>query len=88
MSIILPNNLSFDTAEVALKEVKKFIGNYLNDTLSVDLHEIHSCDTAGLAYLIELKRFCLLHGKILNLVNIPTMVLDLIKLYELEEILL
>lgn len=84
----LPTALTFETVASALHNVKNHITESGADRFTFDLAEVKSCDTAGLAYLVEIKRFCQLQKKVHSFENMPELVLSLLALYELEEILL
>jgi phospholipid transport system transporter-binding protein len=56
-------------------------------TLEIDLREVHSADSAGLALLIEWQRNARQHQQTLTFLNIPAALTKLAKISQLDEIL-
>ena len=54
-SLAVRGDLTFYTAQKLLQESQRFIQNL--DHVHVNLTRVNHCDSAGLAFLIELKRF-------------------------------
>jgi len=57
------------------------------DTFSIDLSEVSHCDSAGIAFLIQLQNEILVSNKTISLLNPTDQILKLIKLSHLEDIL-
>lgn len=57
------------------------------DAIRVDLAEIENVDTAGLAWLVHLTKFCKTNKIGLTITNTPSSILNLAKLSNLESTL-
>lgn len=62
--------LTFDTVEGERKRLMLSLKDKSNAALELDLGDVHQCDSAGLALLIEVKRLSHQYGKSLQISNI------------------
>lgn len=81
----LEGELSFDSAELALKKTAKI---FVSPTRMVfDLAEISKADSAGLALLLEWLRQAALGGVELRYVNLPRQLLAMAQVVGVDSIL-
>lgn len=66
------------------------VGCFIRDgsaTMAVDCAQVSSADSAGLAVLIEWRRWCRLQGRHLKFVNLPVQINAIARLSEVSEVL-
>jgi len=84
-SVSLVGKLSQSTV-TSLLPIKKKLQTY-NSGLTIDLGQLTKVDSAGLAYLIELKQYCDKSSIELSFVGVTTAVTKLITLYNAQQLL-
>lgn len=83
----LPASLTFDTVTVHRSRFKELLEAEQSLSIRCDLSEVHTCDSAGLAFLIDARRLCRHQNTQLVIENASVDILALAKLYGLEKIL-
>jgi anti-anti-sigma factor len=79
--------LTFDSVSNELKSVKHWITNQKTRHLSLNLTNIQYIDSAGVAMLVELKRFTHVDLKKNLILKISDQIRQMIQFYELEGLL-
>ena len=74
------------TTVTSLLPIKKQLQTY-NDELNIDLSQLTNVDSAGLAYLVELKEYCDKHKIDVCFKNATNALIKLIALYNAETLL-
>ncbi len=67
----LPPRLTFGTVQKTQRELSEFIQNKKNARICLDLSKVNTCDSAGLALLLDAKKQCLRLKKAFEIVNMP-----------------
>ncbi len=67
----LNHQLTFYTVNGLLKDLQAMMLGNSATAVVLDLQSVTACDSAGLALLIELKRWCAKQKKTLQLVSMP-----------------
>lgn len=83
--ISLHGLLCFTTIEGLLPQGYALLGNVEEER--VDLSDVQQCDSAGLALLVEWTRYTTKKGSKLLLCNCPEQVLEMIKIFGLDQVL-
>jgi len=84
-SVTLVGKLS-QTTVTSLLPIKKRLRTY-NSGLTIDLSKVTKVDSAGLAYLIELKQYCENSSIEVHFINVTNALTKLIALYNAEQLL-
>lgn len=84
-SVFLVGKLSQKTV-ISLLPIKKQLQKY-NDSLNIDLSQLSNVDSAGLAYLVELKEYCENNNINVYFENATEALDKLIALYNAESLL-
>lgn len=79
--------LTFGHSMSQQKLLQSQISQLAADSIKLSLAKVSQCDSAGLALLIELKRFCTGLKKNMLIVDVPESVKNLAQFCELESLL-
>ena len=79
--------MTFETVQADCQRLHEFCQANEEDVLNFHLGEVHHCDSAGLALLIEAKRLCSLENKTYQLIGIPKIIHALAKFCGVDEML-
>lgn len=82
-----PTPLTFDTVTVHRSRFKELLEREQGANICCDLSDVQVCDSAGLAFLIDVRRLCHHQNTQLIIENASVDILALAKLYGLEKIL-
>jgi len=66
--------LTFDTVQSDNLRFLQWLQNNKLKNVRLDLSNVVQCDSAGLALLIEAKRLCLKHHKVLSIIGMPKVI--------------
>lgn len=83
----LINNLTINTVQSVRDRLLFRIQNNESKSVVVDLSGVESCDTSGIAFLVDLKKQCHRYSKDLQFTKIPQKITDLANFYEVGKIL-
>lgn len=81
------NEMTFDTVLKDRKGLIEYYAGQSSQSLVLDLAEVKSCDSAGLALLIEAKRLAQAENKRCELLNTPPCIRKLAEFCGLDGIL-
>ena len=84
----LAGSLVYANASDLLGEVNAVLKNHQESLLNINCEELSRLDSAGIALLIEWKRWCNNHNKQCHFQGLPTQANSLIETYRLQEVLL
>lgn len=87
INIELTNNLTINTVQMLRDRLLSRIKNNQHETVNIDLSGVSHCDTSGLVLLIDIKKQCNQHSKIVQFIKVPQKIADLADFYEVEKIL-
>lgn len=83
----LVGDLVFSSVSELLKEGRFLLEAYQKDKVSINCSKVSRIDSAGIALLIEWKRWCYNHNKECQLVEVPEQAQSLIETYRLQKVL-
>lgn len=86
-AMVLPAELTHKQAALCLPMLVQGIPAQTGDAVEVDASSLTEFDSAVLAVLIELRRACTAAGKKLQVHNVPSRLVELIRVYGLSELL-
>lgn len=86
-AVKLASELTFSTVQQESQRFLKLVRDSKITALCLDLSEVHECDSAGLALLIEAKRLCKQYNKVLTIEKMPKMISTLATFCGVEGIL-
>ena len=81
------NALTFDTVTEQRSRFAALLASQPTSSMHCDLTDMKTCDSAGLAFLIDVKRLCASQNTALIIEHAPVDVLALAKLFGIEKIL-
>jgi len=87
LRVKLENQLTFNTVNDHLTQLHMALSAKPASFVVLDLQGITACDSAGLALLIEMKRWCKKQEKSLQIVDIPADVVVLAQFCGVEDLL-
>lgn len=64
-------DLTFETVVQVRSEFLTLLLEDKSGTISLDLSKVRQCDSAGLAFMIEVKKLCKKHKKMLEIREMP-----------------
>lgn len=79
--------LTFNTVQPDWKRLNKLLKNTKTTGVCLDLKDVHHCDSAGLALLIEAKRLSRRYNKTLKIDGVSKAIFALAKFCGVEEML-
>jgi len=85
--IQLSGDFVFANMSALIKEVNLLLETHSDNQLSLLCHNISRIDSAGIAFFIEMKRWCKQQQKELNIQGLPQQAQSLIKTYKLGNVL-
>jgi phospholipid transport system transporter-binding protein len=80
-------SMTFDTVQADCQRLHEFCHTNKESILNLHLDEVHHCDSAGLALLIEAKRLCGLQNKTCKITGMPKIIQALSKFCGVDEML-
>ncbi len=83
----LDGPLVYANASALLKEVNSILENRQTDIIKINCEEVSRIDSAGIALLIEWKRWCNNNNKQCHFEGLPIQANSLIETYRLQEVL-
>lgn len=86
--LTLDGELVFSTLSDISKESKTMIKNHENNSLLIDCTKLDRVDSAGIALMVEWKRWCKEINKPCRIVGIQPQVSALIDTYKLNKVLI
>ncbi len=81
------NLLTFATVTAHRSRFVKLLTLDQPSSIHCDLADVQTCDSAGLAFLIDAQRLCRTHNTLLVIEHMSADILALAKLYGVEKIL-
>ncbi len=81
------NTLTFETVTEQRSQFLTLLESAPSSTIHCDLTDVRTCDSAGLAFLIDAKRLCCTQNTNLLIEHVSVDILALAKLYGIEKIL-
>ena len=84
--LAIDGELSFATVKSLSVEIQSLLPT-LQKSCAVDLSDIGQCDSAGLAFLIECKRYALRNKQIIKFLHIPRQLIDIASVSNVNDIL-
>lgn len=81
------SELTFNTVNTHLAHLHAALSGHTDATVTLDLDGVTACDSAGLALLIEMKRWCVKQKKQLNLVSVPSLIVALAQFCGVNDLL-
>lgn len=82
----LSGSIDFRSARIALEEIAPLIGR--EPQLSIDLGELTSVNSAGLALLVEWRSLAAQHGHTVSFERIPDSLRQLARVCEVEDLVI
>ena len=79
--------LDYANASALLKEVNLILESRQTDIIKINCEEVSRIDSAGIALLIEWKRWCNNNNKQCHFERLPIQANSLIETYRLQEVL-
>ena len=79
--------LTFETVQLDSERLLKLLRDDKTSSICFDMHEVQQCDSAGLALLIEAKRLCQQHDKLLTIEGMPKTIAALAEFCGVEAML-
>lgn len=64
-------NLTYASIFSQMEAIRQFQMGCETSTFYIDMANVEHCDSAGLAWLIEIKRWGLQHNKTMKIMNMP-----------------
>lgn len=84
----MQNTVTFETVALITKNVLRFIKeNPSIEAYSIDLRDVKEVNSAALGLLVELKKYAILHKKMVRFLNIPEKLIALAQVCGLIECL-
>jgi phospholipid transport system transporter-binding protein len=77
MTFVPSRALVFDTVSSNLARFKHELKFYMQTQVLFDLNQVRQCDSAGIAFLVEVKRLCETKRCVLHLEGASEKILDL-----------
>ena len=83
----LGNELTFHTVNQHLVDLHAALVTHTDVTVVLDLEAVTACDSAGLALLIDMKRWCAKQKKKLYLMSVPPLIVVLAQFCGVDDLL-
>ena len=85
--LTLANQLTFDSVNRHLANLHACLSGSVVSAVVLDLQAVTACDSAGLALLIEMKRWCKQQQKTFQMISVPPTVAVLAQFCGVEDLL-
>ena len=83
----LSGSIVYASVSRLLKEGSSFLESYQETSVSISCNEVSRVDSAGIALLIEWKRWCNNHDKKCQIIGLPMQAQSLVETYRLQKVL-
>lgn len=88
MKVFFPaERLTFDSAMAELSRFRVFLEAASGDDIEVDLRDVMTCDAAGLAFLVEIKKASAVKNTLCRLQGGTSAVLAYMQFFGMDDVL-